>query len=136
LRSALRPPAAHRAEEPKHDGVLWELPAGLIEPGEQPAACAARELFEELGFVASPDAMRPLGPWTFPAPGVIGERLLYFAVEVHPSAREKPAGDGSPLEDAAVIVAVPLEEALHHCATGAILDQKTELGLRRLAEIA
>ncbi|MGH7297187.1 MAG: hypothetical protein ACRELB_19770, partial [Polyangiaceae bacterium] len=37
LRSAVRPPCALRAVPPAHDGLLWELPAGLVEPGEDPA---------------------------------------------------------------------------------------------------
>jgi ADP-ribose pyrophosphatase len=136
LRSAVRPPCALRTQEPKHDGGLWELPAGLIEPGEEPAACAARELLEELGCTAAPSAMKTLGHWTFPAAGLIGSRHLYFAVEIDPRLREMPHGDGSPLELGAAIVAVPLAAALYHCTTGAILDEKTELGLRRFAEIA
>ena len=34
-------------------GFLWEIPAGTLEPGELPAACAARELREEAGLVAA-----------------------------------------------------------------------------------
>ena len=72
LRSAVRPPLAFRRVEPKVPAVLWEVPAGLIEPGEAPSVAAARELEEELGFTVSPDEMLPLGPTTFPAPGVLG----------------------------------------------------------------
>jgi len=31
---------------------IWEIPAGKLEPGEDPAACAQRELAEETGYVA------------------------------------------------------------------------------------
>ncbi|HEU5334587.1 MAG TPA: NUDIX hydrolase, partial [Terriglobales bacterium] len=31
---------------------LWELPAGRIDPGEQPQAAAKRELLEETGYTA------------------------------------------------------------------------------------
>ncbi|HEY1695493.1 MAG TPA: NUDIX domain-containing protein [Polyangiaceae bacterium] len=134
LRSAVRPPCALRPVPPVHDGSLWELPAGLVEPGEDPATAAARELGEELGFAATPAQMRPLGPWTFPSPGMIGERHLFFAVDVAPAARTRPTEDGSALERAAAIVPLPLDEALAHCRIGAIPDAKTELALRRLAE--
>ncbi len=135
LRSAVRPPCALRPVPPAHDGSLWELPAGLVEPGEEPAASAARELGEELGFAARPEDMRELGHWTFPAPGMIGERHLYFAVEVDPAARTLPTEDGSVLERGAAILAIPLGDALEHCRRGAIRDAKTELALRRLAEV-
>jgi ADP-ribose pyrophosphatase len=134
LRSALRPACALRPVPPLHDGALWELPAGLIEPDEDPAKAAARELMEELGFTADAGAMQPLGPWTFPTPGMIGERHLFFTVEVDPRTRTTPTEDGSALERAASIVAIPLDDAIDHCRSGAIRDAKTELALRRLAE--
>ena len=135
LRSALRPPCALREIPPRHDGALWELPAGLVEPGELPAATAARELGEELGFAVDATAMRPLGEWTFPAPGIIGERHLFFAVEVDPRTQATPTEDGSALERAAALLALPVLEAIEHCRRGTIRDAKTELGLRRLAEL-
>ena len=135
LRTALRPPCALRPVPPAHDGSLWELPAGLVEPGEDPAAAAAREVDEELGFAVDPAAMRPLGHWTFPAPGIIGERHVFFHVEVDPRARTTPGEDGSALERGAAILAIPLSDAIEHCRQGAIPDAKTELGLRRLAEL-
>jgi ADP-ribose pyrophosphatase len=134
LRSAVRPPCALRGIPPAHDGGLWELPAGLVEPEEEPAATAVRELAEELGFTATLEAMCPLGEWTFPAPGMIGERHLYYVVDVDPRTRAVPTEDGSALERAASIVALPVLDALEHCRRGSIRDAKTELTLRRLAE--
>jgi ADP-ribose pyrophosphatase len=43
--------------------------------------------------------------------------------------------DGSALERGASVLALALPEAIEHCKTGAICDAKTELGLRRLAEM-
>jgi ADP-ribose pyrophosphatase len=135
LRSAVRPPCALRELSPKHDGSLWEIPAGLVEPGEDPTATAARELGEELGFAAVAGAMRSLGLWTFPSPGMIAERNFFYSIEVDPVARATPTEDGSALERAAAICAIPLLDALDHCRTGSIRDAKTELALRRLAEV-
>jgi ADP-ribose pyrophosphatase len=134
LRSAVRPPCAMRPIPPLHDGSLWELPAGLVEPGEDPAETAARELGEELGFSAEVDAMKPLGPWMFPAPGIIGERHVFFAVEVDPKTRAVPTEDGSALEQKAAILALPVDDVIAHCRSGAIRDSKTELVALRLKE--
>lgn len=145
LRSALRPPVAVRPREiwpvPEKDslGELWEVPAGLVEEDERSAeglrGCAARELFEETGFEASPADLRELGPSTFPSPGVIGERHFFFHVEVDPKNRKTPPEDGSLLEHAALIADVTLAEALAACRAGQVEDAKTELALRRLADI-
>ena len=145
LRSALRPPVALRPDEarpvaePSHLGELWEVPAGLVEEDERSEEglrrCAARELHEEAGFDVPPSSLQALGPSTFPAPGMIGERHFFFHVEVDPNERVAPPEDGSPLERHAVLADLSLEEALSTCRGGAIEDAKTELALRRLAEM-
>jgi ADP-ribose pyrophosphatase len=117
---------------------LWELPAGLVEPDEQSPdglrACAARELQEELGFRLPEAQLFGLGPSSFPAPSVLGERHFYFHCRVEPGARTTPAGDGSPLERYAAIAAIPLQEAMILVRGGEIQDAKTEIALRRLQE--
>ncbi len=144
LRSALRPPVALRdpqrspITEPRERG-LWELVAGLLEEDEQDQAgltrCAARELLEETGFDYPVECFRGLGPSTYPAPGVIAERHFFFHVEVKPAERGEPTLDGSALEAHAAVVPVRLTAALEACRAGQIEDAKTELGLRRLAEL-
>jgi ADP-ribose pyrophosphatase len=143
LRSAVRPPKQFRdpSRSPvPEDGspALWELPAGLIEPGEQSQQgvfeAARRELAEELGFDVPPAALRALGPSTFPAAGFIAERHFFVQVEVRPAARAEPSLDGSALERFGQVLALPLARALELCRSGRIEDAKTELGLRRLAE--
>ncbi|MBW2454780.1 MAG: NUDIX hydrolase [Deltaproteobacteria bacterium] len=137
LRSAVRPAVGLRPVEcrplPEPDtlGVLWELPAGLVEPEECSAAglqrCAARELHEELGFRVGDEQLQPLGRASFPATGVLGERHHYFHVQVAPRDRGQPAEDGSVLERDALIAPIPLDEALQLVREGVIEDSKTEL---------
>jgi ADP-ribose pyrophosphatase len=135
LRTGLRPPLALRTIPPTHDGRLWELPAGLIDPGESPREAAAREIAEELGFEVDPGALVELGAWVFPVPAMCAERHVFFHVEVDPDSRGTPTEDGSPLESGALVQAVAVSDALALCRAGAIRDAKTELGLRRLAEM-
>jgi ADP-ribose pyrophosphatase len=59
------------------DDHLWEIPAGTLEAGEPPAACAARELEEEAGVRAA--ELRHLTT-IFTTPGFTDERIhLYLA---------------------------------------------------------
>jgi ADP-ribose pyrophosphatase len=137
LRSAVRPPLQFRRNYlPFQSGAgLWELPAGLVEPDEESEVgllhCAQRELREELGFTVELSQLQPLGPSTFPCPGVLAERHFFFAVEVAPATRTDPTLDGSALEHGGVVVATRMDDALLWCQNGTIEDAKTELGLRR-----
>jgi ADP-ribose pyrophosphatase len=145
LRSSVRPPVGGRdpgrSPHPERDpasGMLWELPAGLVEPSEQSpdglAHAAQRELAEELGFSVERRAFSELGASVFPVPAMIAERLYFFEVTVDPATSGEPHLDGSALEPFGAVVALPLTEALDMCRRGTLMDGKTELALRRLAE--
>ena len=61
---------------------LLELPAGTLEPGEPPEACARREIREETGLAAG--ELRKLGEF-FLAPGYSTEYMhVFLATDLHP----------------------------------------------------
>ncbi|MCB9598533.1 MAG: NUDIX hydrolase [Sandaracinaceae bacterium] len=139
LRSAIRPPLAFRSGADGSAGaVQWEIPAGLIEPGEEgeagALACAAREALEEVGATLAPSDFAFLGAPVTLSPGVLAERLSFVVADVDPAALGAPTEDGTPVEERAQIRFVALPDALAACAAGLIADIKTELAIRRLAE--
>ncbi|HEU5220322.1 MAG TPA: NUDIX hydrolase [Gemmatimonadales bacterium] len=73
------------------DGLLWEIPAGTLEPGEPPDRCARRELIEEAGM----EAGRLTRLTTiFTTPGFTDERIhLYLATELTPMALAREADE-------------------------------------------
>lgn len=64
-----------RNHRPAVGRELLELPAGTLEPGEAPPACARRELEEETGFQA--ERLEPLLEF-YTSPGVSTERMYGF----------------------------------------------------------
>ena len=144
LRSAVRPPLWLR----RHEAVplraelpvaQWEVPAGLVEPSERGESglrrCAARETLEETGLRLAPEAFALLGPPVLPTAGVLGEMVWFLAAQVPATMRaEPPAGDGSALEERAELRWIPMQAALRAVRSGALLDAKTELAVRRLQE--
>ncbi len=97
--------------------ALLEIPAGKLEPGEDPAAGALRELREETG--ATPDEFIPMGKLIL-SPGCLGEELYLFL------ARGLHMGDTQPDEDEFLVQErIPFEEMVHRCVRGEIDDGKT-----------
>jgi ADP-ribose pyrophosphatase len=102
-------------------GWLWELPAGKLDGGEDPGACAARELEEETGLRA--ERLERLGSiWT--TPGFSDERIhLFLATGLRPGRRELEAHEFIECHE------IPMAEALARVEAGEIRDAKTVAGL-------
>ena len=100
---------------------LIELPAGTLEPDEDPAETALRELAEETGYRAG--RLEPLITFCM-SPGILDERMhLFLAESLKPGPTALEAGeDIQPL-----ICAWP--EALEMVRRGEIRDAKTLVGL-------
>src|SRR5207244_12464324 len=101
--------------------VLWELPAGSIDPGEAAEAAALRECEEETKL--APGRVERLATM-FPAPGYCDEEMLFFrATGLH-----DPASDSThkPDEDEDITVhPTTVAEAKAMLARGDIVDLKT-----------
>jgi ADP-ribose pyrophosphatase len=96
---------------------LWELPAGKLEPGEDPLLGAQRELAEETGYRAN--KWKPLVEY-YASPGFLGESMKIFVAE------GLVAGDAHPDDDEHIAFRlVKLSELLKLIELGAILDGKT-----------
>lgn len=66
------------------DADLWEFPAGLVEPGEDPVDTATRELQEETGLTAI--SAKLIGT-QFPVAGVISDTFYTVLAEVREDAK-------------------------------------------------
>jgi len=96
---------------------LWELPAGMLEKGEQPEACAARELTEETGYTAG--RIEKLCEF-YSAPGTSDERIHAYLATDLTDGRQRLEAD----EEIAVEV-VAEADARRMILDGTIHDGKT-----------
>jgi ADP-ribose pyrophosphatase len=105
--------------------VLWEFPAGNIEPGETPEAAALRECEEETAL--APSHVERLADM-FPAPGYCDEEMIFFRV----TGLHAPTADSTlkPDEDEDITVhPTTIAEARAMLARGDIVDLKTAYAL-------
>ncbi len=106
-------------------GELLEIPAGTLEPGEQPLATARRELGEECAVSA---AAWEAGPSFFTAPGFCTERLSLFL-----ATGLAPVDTATPDDEELELSWVTLAEALAAVEGSRIADAKSIAGVLWLA---
>lgn len=98
---------------------IWEVPAGRLEPAEEPEACARRELLEETGATAKRfERLTTI----YPTPGFCDERIHLFAafdLSVDASKTQREADEFMSVKP------FPLSEVLGMVRDGAISDAKT-----------
>lgn len=106
----------HAAEE-----SLFEIPAGRLDPGEAPEACALRELREETGYLAgSVEVLTTI----FTTPGFTDERIHLFL------ATDMVSGEANLESDEILdLHRMPLSLAISLIRSGEIKDAKTIVAL-------
>lgn len=101
---------------------LIELPAGRLEPGEEPAACARRELEEEIGY--RPTELVPLAAY-FSSVGFTDERMhIYLAMNPEKTSLNLE------VDERIREVMMPMDVVQQKLAAGEFEDAKTIIGLR------
>ncbi|PKO12361.1 MAG: ADP-ribose pyrophosphatase [Chloroflexi bacterium HGW-Chloroflexi-10] len=114
-----------------HEGNIWfvtqyrlgaetsllELPAGTLDPGEDPLDCAAREIREEIGMAAG--RLQFLGDF-YMAPGYSSEHMyVYLAFDLYPQALEPDS------DEFLHISKMPLPEAYRMIRNSELKDGKS-----------
>lgn len=106
-------------------GFIWEIPAGTLDPGEDPRQCAERELIEETGYAAR--HFKRLVEIT-PLPAYSDERIHIFLATGLTQAAQNLDPD-----ELLVVHQVELGLAMEMIADGEIQDAKTIVGLQLAA---
>jgi ADP-ribose pyrophosphatase len=98
-----------------------EIPAGKLDPGEDPLTAAARELEEETGY--RPMDLKLLNAF-YTSPGFADEKLyVYFTDQVEKGVQNPDEDEDLKVE------AITLEQAEAYIADGRISDAKTILAV-------
>jgi ADP-ribose pyrophosphatase len=106
-------------------GPLLEIPAGRLDPGEEPAECARRELREEIGVTAG-RVERLTTIWT--TPGFTDERIhLFWAADLTSGAHAREP------DEFIEVVPTPLSQTLALVRGGEICDGKTVAAILYMA---
>jgi ADP-ribose pyrophosphatase len=108
------------------DKWLWELPAGTLEPDEEPEAAALRECHEEVGKIA--DRAERLATF-YPSPGFCDEAMNFFLLtELRNRRPDEPPAALDP-DELLNVKEFSVAEARQMIRKGEIVDMKTALGL-------
>ena len=103
-------------------GFIYEIPAGKLHAGEDPMHCAARELEEEIGYVAGRlDHLTSI----LTAPGFTDEVIHIYKATALTRGQQQLDRD-----EVLEVLEFPLEEAIAMIVAGTLRDAKTIVGLQ------
>jgi len=108
--------------------VLLELPAGKLEPGEDPFEAVKREQLEETGTSSS--HYIPLGQ-VYPTPGYCGEIIRLWACRAEGGTTALSLDE----DEFLCTERIPLNKAVEMVCNNEIPDAKTQIGILKTAHL-
>ncbi len=102
--------------------ITLEIPAGKLEPGENPEKCGRRELKEEVGRTCN--TFITLGT-IYPTPAYDTEVIHIFLAQGLSEPQDQELDEGEFLD----VVEVPLEQIVSMIMAGKIPDAKSQIAL-------
>ena len=109
-----------------YDDIVYEIPAGKLEKGEDPKVCAERELEEEIGLKAKHFVF--LGD-SYASPGFCSETLrLYLATDLYEGEIHRDP------DELLIVEKRPLSDLVDMAMKGDIKDGKTLIGILKTQE--
>ena len=102
-------------------GFIYEIPAGKLNRGEDPLDCAARELEEEIGYIAG--RLERLTS-ILTAPGFTDE-----VIHIYKATGMRAGHQQLDRDEVLEVLEIPLKEAIRMIEAGTIRDAKTIVGL-------
>lgn len=106
-------------------GYILEIPAGKLDPGEEPEDCIVREVEEEVGY--RPGRIEPLGA-IFTTPGFTDEVIWLY--EAHELIETATAHEEDEVID---VVRMRFEDAVDAVREGRVRDTKSVAAILRAA---
>lgn len=107
------------------NGTIWEIPAGVLDPGEEPIDCARRELLEEVGAEAKNiEHLTTI----YTTPGFTDEQIHIFlatGLTIGDTAHE--------LDEFIEVEARPISKILEMIRDGELIDSKSIAALLYVA---
>ncbi|PLS15376.1 ADP-ribose pyrophosphatase [Bacillus sp. M6-12] len=105
---------------------IIEIPAGKLEKGEEPVACAHRELEEETGYVS--ESMNHVASF-YTSPGFADELIHVFLAE---DLKKKEDAASADADEFVEVMELSLQEAIDYMNRQKIYDAKTAFAVQYL----
>lgn len=124
-----RYPAYLKFQDQPDRAWLLEIPAGIMEDGEDPKATMLREITEETGYQI-PD-LEHISTF-FLSPGGASERIHVYYGQIAPEQKISAGGGLTEEGEDLRLVTVPVAEVMGKIADGSIQDAKSIIALQWL----